>query len=221
MAVLEKEDKFLDMLGYNGYMQFNIGKENLYVNFKSRTENFNIEEVVKYNWDSRRAEKGSDYEREYGYQITYCRLPNTIDYRYGNLKGRTSREITAKYDPNYWHFQDQKPLTIKETTWINGKLRTNRTNNYDGTIEEAVKKQQMGIDAISHLRYRLNSILPFKQEIMKMMLSRPIPELKSFFPDLAEEPNLSCDSKDGNDELGDAQQKRLLPIKSKPATAES
>ena len=184
----------------HGYMQFHIGHDSLFANFKSKTENFNMEEVVVYKWDSHYEEKHGDYEKEYTYQISYCRPPNTLDDMFGSSKGRTSREITAKYDPHYYHYQNRKPITIEERTWINGKLRTNRTNNYDGTIEEVIEKQQMGIDAVSHFRHLLNSILPFNQEIMGAMLSKTlyvaVPGVEFFLPDLVEElkedPCLDC-----------------------------
>lgn len=57
-----------------------------------------------------------------------------------------------------------------------------------GTIEEVAIKNEMGIEAVSHLRYRFNEILPFKEEIFETLfkgnpyLDRAGGHL--FFPDI-------------------------------------
>ena len=62
-----------------------------------------------------------------------------------------------------------------------------------GTIEEVAIKNEMGIEAISHLRYRFNEILPFKKEVFETIfkgcqyLERAGSHL--FFPDITKEAN--------------------------------
>lgn len=56
-----------------GFMSFSLNQDKLFVNFKSMTENFNVEEVLVYEWDQRDRESYDDYKREYTYQIGYCK----------------------------------------------------------------------------------------------------------------------------------------------------
>lgn len=177
-----------------GYMQFHIHYDGLFANFKSRTENFNLEEIIIFKG----GENENNCRKEYVYQIGYS--DKKIELSDENSNGRTTREICIKSNS---YQQDCNQVRVIERTWISGNLRDNRENIVKGTIEEAVTKHQMGIDALSHLRYILNSILPFKQEIMDAMLTNTsfIKEagIEYFFPDIIEQlrktPCLDCKDK--------------------------
>ena len=108
------------------------------------------------------------YKNEYVYQIRYC--DKELELSDDNLKGTTIREISGTFNPYY---QDPNPnqLNLKERTWINGKLRTNRNSEVTGTIEEMAQKHQMGIDAFNHFRLLINQILPVEQDVVSIMLS--------------------------------------------------
>ena len=206
-----------------GYMSFSLSYDKLFTNFKSKTENFNTEEVIVYEWDNRDKESYGDYKREYTYQLAYC--DKSIPLTDSDSKGRTTREISAKYSP---HYQRQNQIELQEITWINGKLRTNRKNTYDGTVEEVVERQQMGIEAMSHFRHILNSILPVKQDIMSVMLARSPYVVEQgvgmFFPDVIEEltqnPCLDCSSKGSCDMLEITEQQCLTLKKHKQVTGQ-
>lgn len=175
-----------------GCMEFRINNDGLFVNFKSKTENFNLEEIIVFKGS---AEVENYRSKEYTYQISYCN--NKIELSDNNSNGRTSHEITFKSTS---YQQDCNQMEIGECSWINGKLRTNKKNISTGTVEEATIKHQMGIDALSHFRYILNNIVPFKQEIMSAILANTtcIKEagIEYFYPDVIEQlvdiPCLDC-----------------------------
>lgn len=148
-----------------GFIDFKIDSDGLFLNFKSKTENFNVEELVIFRPNEGNRHSAT-HKNEYVYQIRYC--DKELELSDDNFKGTTIREISGTNNPYY---QEANQLSIKERTWINGKLRTDRENEVIGTIHEMVKKHQMGIDAFNHFRFLINQILPLEQDIISIMLS--------------------------------------------------
>lgn len=162
-----------------GFMNFKVDYEGLYLNFKSKTENFNTEEVLVYKTDG---DKVSNHSKEYYYQLRYC--DKCIELNDENLKGIKIREITGTSTPYQQNYNEMK---LVENTWINGKLRTNIENIVVGNVEEMVVKHGMGIDAFKHFGLLINQILPFKQEVISVMLENHLckrEELSLFIPEL-------------------------------------
>lgn len=149
-----------------GFIDFKIDHEKLFLNFKSRTENFNIEELVVFQSDG---ENRPSYKKEYIYQIRYC--SKELELSDDNLKGTTIREISGVC--NSW-YQESNQLELSEKTWINGKLRKDRKNLVNGTVEEMAMKHQMGIDSFHYFRSFINQILPFQQDVISATLSDEI-----------------------------------------------
>lgn len=145
-----------------GFMSFKVDYQGLYLNFKSKTDNFNLEEVLVYKNDGNSV---SDQPKEYVYQLRYCDKSLNLDSE--NQKGITIREICGRCTS---YQQDCGQINLVENTWINNKLRTNRENLVNGKLEEMVVKHRMGIDSFNHFRFLINQILPFKQEIISSML---------------------------------------------------
>ena len=162
----------------HGYIYFSINYQRLYLNFKSKTDNFNIEEVLIYkNVDKYHNDK------KYVYQIRYCRKPHELS---DNNYKRTTREISG----TQYYDDDENQLRISEKTWVGRKLRTNRDSVVEGTIEEMAIKHQMGIDSFSHFRFLINQIIPFNEEVISTIISDDIVKkynLSIFFPDYKKE----------------------------------
>lgn len=139
-----------------GFSIFKIDYTGLHIFFGSKTDNFNIEEVISYR-------KTSDYLASYSYQISYCKKGLKIS---DNIH-TTTREISG-YSNGF------EKLKIFEKTWVNNKLKTNKEHDVLGTVDEMIILQEMGIDAFNHYRYLLNKILPFKRDIIDELVT---PEL--------------------------------------------
>ena len=157
-----------------GFIDFHIDYEGLYLNYKSNTEKFDVEETLVYKSNN------EEYNSEYTYQISYCKKGFDLD----SDDQVTTRVIKGVYEPN---FQEKNKLNVIETTWIRGKLRTNRNNVVDGTVQEMATKHQMGIDSFNHFRYLINKILPVKKDIISEVVSDEIinkRDLSLFIPDL-------------------------------------
>lgn len=182
-----------------GYMNFRISHDGLFANFKSKTESFNIEEAVNFKIN-KYDKKETNYGKEYAYVIGYC--DKAIELTDLNSIGRKTREISAKYKPGFGNRVNNQ-VEIEERTWKESKLKVSRTNTYVGTVQEMIEKHKMGIDAISHFRYLLNKILPFKEEVMGAMLARTPyitePGIELFLPDviekMKEDPCIGCATK--------------------------
>ena len=158
-----------------GFIDFHIDYQGLYLNLKSKTDNYNIEEVLIY--------KNVDNEyhdnKEYVYQIKYCNKDHELSSE--NPKGITTREISG-----IQYYYDKNQLRISEKTWVGGKLRTNRDSIVEGTVEEMATKHQIGIDCFSHFRFLVNQIIPFNEEIISLIVSDDEVKqcnLSIFFPD--------------------------------------
>lgn len=165
-----------------GFIDFKVDSEGLFLNFKSKTENFNVEELVVFKSN---VENKPGYKNEYTYQIRYC--DKGLELSDDNLKGTTIREISGT---NNQYYQEPNRLNLKARSWINGKLRTNRESEVTGTVQEMVQKHHMGIDAFNYFRFLINQILPFKQEIVSAMLEKCLckrKELSLFVPELQTE----------------------------------
>ena len=139
-----------------GFSTFKIDYAGLHIFFTSKTDNFNIQEVVSYG-------KENDNLASYSYQISYCKKGLKIS---DNIH-TTTREISG------YSIGDEK-LKIFEKTWINEKLKVDKEYDVIGTVDEMVTLHQMGIDAFNHYRYLLKKILPFKNDIVDELVT---PEL--------------------------------------------
>ncbi len=162
-----------------GFIDFHIDYQGLYLNLKSKTDNFNIEEVLIY----KNIDDEYHNDKEYVYQIKYCNKDREL-YD-DNPKGITTKEICGTQ-----HYYDSNQLRISEKTWVGGKLRTNRDSIVEGTVEEMAIKHQLGIDCFSHFRFLINQIIPFNEDVISVIISEDKVKqsnLSIFFPDYEKE----------------------------------
>ena len=163
-----------------GYMEFTLNaSDGLFLNFQSKTENFNIEEVIKY---CQRKEKSN-----YFYQINYY-PNNTSDI---NQNGIT-REIEGIYSP---FFHDDGELEIREAAWQNNHCIGFKENIVKGTVEEMAKRHEMGIESLNHFRYLLRKIFPINGDIISRILDDDIIEKTDTGLFLKEEQNKKIELK--------------------------
>ena len=162
----------------NGFISFYIDYRGLYLNYKSKTDKFNIEEVLKYkNIDD------EYHNKEYLYQIRYSKKDHKLSG--SNSKITVQREISGTQN-----FYDNNRLKISIITWVGRKLRTNKDSVVEGTIEEMATKHQMGIDCFNHFRFLINQIIPFNEDVISVIVSNDIVKqnnLSIFFPDYEKE----------------------------------
>ena len=176
-----------------GFIDFHIDFKGLYLNFKSKTDNFNIEEVLIY----KNVDNEYHYDKEYMYQISYCNKAHELS----DDKYRTTRVING-----IQHYYDKKKLRIYERKWVGGKLRTYKNSVVEGTVEEMAAKHQMGIDCFSHFRFLINQIIPFNEDVISVIIN----------DDRIKESNLSIFFPDYEKEISETPiQKKLTPNKSK------
>ena len=141
-----------------GFINFRTDFNGLFLNYKSHTDHYNLEEVLIYQNDDDDEARNS---KKYVYQIVYCNKDMKLSDFDSN--GRTTREICGI------PFCDNL-LAIIEKSWINGNLRTNHISNVKGTIEELALQNEMGMDSFRHFRFLINQIIPFQEDILSVMV---------------------------------------------------
>lgn len=162
-----------------GFIEFMINYNGLYLNYKTKTDKFNIEEVLIY----KNPDNDCREDKKYVYQIGYCK--SNLELSYYNHKGRTTREISGTE-----HYENRNKLMVSERTFVSGKLRTKRDSIVDGTVEEMAAMNQMGIDCFDHFRFLVNQIVPFNKDVISELVSGDMIEEKNlsvFFPDYEKE----------------------------------
>lgn len=162
-----------------GYMRFSLNFEGLYLSYKSRTDNFNVEETLIFKDEE---ENIYNHAKEYSYIISYC--DKNIDVSDNNMKGIKTREISGLSTLDEQEFN---LLRISEKSWINHKIWINRENIVTGSVEDMITKHKIGIETFNHFRYLINKILPFKEEVISSLLKEKEGNrnvIKTFLPDL-------------------------------------
>lgn len=159
-----------------GFMEFNIDPSHMYLNYKSRTDNFNLEEILVFK------NRVTDHResQEYVYQLRSCKK----NYELSDDKpaGRTSREISGVHS----YYDEDGILKVSERTWVHGHLRNKRDSVVAGTVEEMAEKHEMGIDCLNHFRAHIKKVLPIRKDIMSTIVSDDIIQegnFQVFFPD--------------------------------------
>lgn len=129
-----------------GYMMFKIDDNALYLNFKSKTENFELEETVLL-------EKG----KKYGYTINYSNKDKleTVD--------TLNIDVSKKDDSN-------SNLIVVQREFRDNIIVGSNNSLVEGTMSDAIKGHEMGIEAFSHFRYLINEILPFKGDVVDTLI---------------------------------------------------
>ena len=160
-----------------GRISFSINdnEKRLYLFLNTKTDNFNVEEVLFY--------KNTDGEwsgnKEYSYQIKYCNKDiNISDYM---AKGKVIREIRGtQFSSN------ENKLRLSERTWNDDNLSSSSESIVEGTIDEMVIKHQMGIDCFNRFRFLINEIIPFNVDVLSLMVDEDMVKqfnLSVFFSD--------------------------------------
>ena len=143
-----------------GFIKFKVDNQGLYLNFKRKTDNFNIEELLIY----KNVGNGYHNNKEYVYRIRYCK--KDLELSDINDKNITTREISGTQ-----YYYDKNHLRISEKTWVGEKLRTNRESIVEGTVKEMATKHQIGIDCFNHFRFVINQIIPFNEDIISTIVN--------------------------------------------------
>jgi len=146
-----------------GFIIFEFDNRGLYLNYKSVTDKYNIKETLIYQ---NVTEEGNNCKKEYTYQISYFK--KGLNLSDDEQKGRTTLEISCV------QYLNNNQVTIYEKTYKNGKLISETVNRVEGTIEQMVTTHQVGIDCFNYFRSLINQIIPFKDEIISLMIKDDI-----------------------------------------------
>lgn len=158
-----------------GYMCFNINADMFHFNFKSKTENYNLEETVIVK--NRKVDICDLFAQRYSYTLSYCDKDKSLDG-----KDTNTLEIIFDYHPYY---QEQNKMKVEEKRWEKDVFIGQKTTVVEGTIKEAISKHKMGIEAFNHFRYILSQALPFTDDLITDILQDCDleEEFKLFIPD--------------------------------------
>lgn len=125
-----------------GYINFEVTKEKLFLNYKSKTDNYNIEETVDV--------EDTKMSNSYIYDISYCNKDCDIDNQ--------SKTLSIKFKKE--KYNSVTPLIIRQLKFENHKLVDDYCIKCEGTIEDSILEHEMGIDSLNHFKYLMNKIIP-------------------------------------------------------------
>lgn len=137
-----------------GFSCFKINDKGLHLSFKSKTEKFNVEEIISF--------RNSPRFKEYVYQIIFCDKDKDIN----ESKGTKSYEIIGSSTPFQ---QKENKLTIKRLTIVDNKIVRVVENEVEGSVLELAMKNDMAIDSFNYFKEFINSEIPFKEDIISIM----------------------------------------------------
>lgn len=109
-------------------------------------------------------------EKSYTYDISFIDIKD-VEHDYPLYRGRLHcQEIN----------EDSKLIIKNSWNYWKGKHDNHNTylSSVKGTIEDAIKKHQMGIDAFNRMRYLMN--VPFKEDIIKFIIKNTEFELPRY-----------------------------------------
>lgn len=143
-----------------GYLDYHISNGEFFLNYQSKTENFSIEEFVSYTLPN-----DVNADKKFVYQIRNCDKDKKINESNSNT---TIREISGRYN-KFEHKENTLELT--EGFWIDNINQGSNKQIVEGKISEMIRKQEMGIDSITHFRQFIKEFLPINQSILDQMIS--------------------------------------------------
>lgn len=162
-----------------GVMSFKLDYYNLYLYLRNRMSSFNIEEITTLRTDY--IDNPDDYDFNYGYTLNFSKSNEDNDMR--------ELDIECMYSPYQDKDRKKKYVNITSQNRKNGEvIEVVTSTNVVATMEEVIKKHQMGIDSFSYFRHIVNDCYPWNQEIISSMLENSdisIDEFSLFIPDLA------------------------------------
>lgn len=141
-----------------GFVNFSINNDKMYVNFRSETESFKVEESIEVRMNN---EVLHPFGERYSYQLDFCSKGESLENKNSKVTYLISVDII-----------NEKEISICEQTWRKNKLIKNKVTNVEGTISEAITKHKDGIAAFNRFRYFINELLPCRKEIIGVMLEK-------------------------------------------------
>lgn len=142
------KDKLLTIWSNNTFSNLNLNDNRLYLYLEGTTENYKTNETFVY---SNKANKSF----QYSYQINFSHKEDKTD--------RGTIEVDGyEIEPNR--------LKITDITWFYGHDVKSNTTEVEGNIQDMVKKYHYGIDLFNHYHYLVDSILPFKKDVLEEIL---------------------------------------------------
>lgn len=148
----------------NGYRQFYLKNGILKINVKSKNETGELIEFINYDTN----------------------ISTNLKFRYDIISNaeytsHVSMEINADE-----YLMRKKQIEVREQFAINNLPTSLHINTIDGTIEEAVLKNDMALETLNKVKESISNELPFEENIFDVLVTEEIIEsngsrIKSFF----------------------------------------
>lgn len=158
------KNKEISFIHNNKKAVFSIKNNELYLNFRGTTKNYNYEEKLIIN--SSNEEKNKHYQ----YTIDFCDKKNNLD----DIKTKTT--LSIKGHELYRYFSYSKGEITKPTFRLNtrkiacGKMIENDYYEINNSkLKDLIITHNDSLEMFSHFRYLIENILPFKKEIISYM----------------------------------------------------
>ena len=145
---------------YKKFWYLRATETEFHMDFNDKTENYDVNEIVRCeNWGTRKKHKSYCYQ-----MIAYDkRLNQTSPCLNRSIKG----EQISVPNPGFAPIKG-----VRISTFAINQHKDMKTDNYvvPGTVEEMGALDEMGISAFNRFRFLINQALPFKQDIVPLLL---------------------------------------------------
>lgn len=141
-----------------GFINFLVSERKMRFTFESTTERFHTQEHIEIVMND---EELTHLAKQYYYQLDFCSIDNNLE----NREKKTSYILSV-------NMKQEQEISLCESTWRKGKLVKNVFTEGDGKISDIIVKHKDGIEAFKRFRYLINEIIPFKKEVIKVMLEQ-------------------------------------------------
>lgn len=149
----------------NDDFMFLLKKNRLYLNFKSKTVNYKMEEILNIFLDKSFI-KEEDYDRTYDYSLSFCPLDEDLE----DSPERTTFVLYAKYRPTLYYNDEKKSLKIIDEKWVNGEKVSGTESLVRGKISDVISLHEDGINSFMQFKILFNSMFPYCDDAMELLL---------------------------------------------------
>lgn len=157
-----------------GYINFRIGKNQLYCDFKSKTKKHNFEDVLVLEC--------GQYQKKYNYCLSFCDKDKDV------VKDKETTTFDLSFEEKE---KTDFPLTIKETYWKNNQITYENEFETNETLSTAIQKFETGKRSIFYFFNMMNEYLPFQKDLRTIfleMVGNVDKEISLLLPDLKDTP---------------------------------
>lgn len=154
-----------------GYIDFSIGTNKLFCDFRSKTKKHNFEDIIS-------VECGEN-QKKYIYSLNFCNIDKDLE----------KDKETTTFDVSFEKGRYDRYMKAKEMNWKNGNIIFENEFRNESSVYTAINEFDIGLKSFRYFRYLMSEYLPFQKELVESfveIVGSLNLEISSFVQDLKE-----------------------------------